>query len=126
MSYELRKLKAKDIFPMCSIIKKIGIDEFKNCFNNPEITKLVQSSDEKGDTLNASVGFAVVMDIVSIIVGNLPKAEKEIYSFLASISNQTVQQIQDMEMVEFIGMIKDVVTKEEFKDFFNQASEFLK
>lgn len=126
MSYELRKLKAKDLFPMCSIIKKIGIDEFKSCFNNPEISKLIENSNGKDENLNASVGFAVVMDIVSIIVGNLPKAEKEIYTFLANVSGLSVANIQDMEMAEFIGMIKDVITKEEFKDFFKAASEFLK
>lgn len=123
MNYELRRLTSKDIFPMCSIIKKIGLDEFKNCFQNPEISKLIQKG---GEDVNASVGIAVTLDIVSVIVGNLPKCEKEIYSFLASLSGLKVSDLENMEMGEFFKMIKDVVTKEEFKDFFNQASELFR
>lgn len=35
--FELRKLCAKDIFVMVKIISKIGISEFKNCFNTPSV-----------------------------------------------------------------------------------------
>ena len=33
--YTLRTLTADDMFPMFQIISKIGIKEFKNCFDNP-------------------------------------------------------------------------------------------
>ena len=38
-AYELRNLTADDVFPMFKIVSKIGIKEFKACFESDESTE---------------------------------------------------------------------------------------
>ena len=122
---ELRKLTSKDIFPMCQIIKKIGIDEFKECFSMPEIQKLVA---ENGNTENVAnqVGIGIMFDIVSIIVGNLPKCEDEIYDFLVSLTGEKKKTLEELSIADFTQLIVDLVQKEDFKDFIGVVSKSFK
>lgn len=122
---ELRKLTSKDIFPMCQIIKKIGIDEFKECFSIPEIQKLVA---ENGNTENVAtqVGIGIMFDIASIIVGNLPKCEDEIYNFLVSLTGEKKKVLEELPIADFTQLIVDLVQKEDFKDFIGVVSKSFK
>ena len=122
---ELRKLTSKDIFPMCQIIKKVGIDEFKNCFSTPEVRKLIM---EDGGTGKAAdqVGFTIIFDIVSIIVGNLPKCEDEIYNFLANLTGEKKKTLEELSIADFTQLIMDLVQKEDFKDFIGVVSKLFK
>ena len=40
-NFELRKLRTKDLFPMMKILSKIGIGEFKKCFELDDIKNVV-------------------------------------------------------------------------------------
>lgn len=122
---ELRKLTSKDIFPMCQIIKKIGIDEFKNCFSSPDVQKLLIEDGGTGKAAN-QVGFAIMFDIVSIIVGNLPKCKDEIYDFLAGLTGEKKKNLEDLSIAEFTQLIVDLVQKEDFKDFIGVVSKLFK
>ena len=57
---------------------------------------------------------------------NLPKCEKEIYSFLAGLSGMTAKEIADLDMVTFTEIVIAVVRKEEFQDFFKVVSGLFK
>lgn len=126
MSYELKTLTSKDMFPMFKIISKIGIKEFRSCFESEDVKKLASAA-AKGEEVNASaVGMMIVMDIVSIVLSKLPDCENEIYSFLVGISNKKRNELEAMSMVEFTQMIIDVIKKEEFADFIGVVSKSFK
>ena len=110
---------------MCQIIKKIGIDEFKNCFSVPEIQKLVA---ENGNTDNVAnqVGISIMFDIVSIIIGNLPKCKDEIYEFLSGLTGEKKKDLEELSIADFTQLIIDLVQKEEFKDFIGVVSKLFK
>lgn len=122
MNYELRKLCSKDIFPMCRIISAIGIKEFRACFESDEI-KRIAAGGEKPDY--SAVGIGIFFDLASVILSNLPKCENEIYTFLASISNLSKKEIEEMEISSFAQMIVDVIRKPEFKDFSEVVSRLV-
>ena len=138
--YQLRELCAEDMFPMLTIIKKIGIKEFKDCFKKETIENLVEvfmngakEKAEEGegaqDNTLVVAGISVlpsVLDVVDVLLNNIPKCEHDLYKFLASISNLKVEEIKKLKMSDFVGMIVDVVKKEEFKDFFKVVSESFK
>lgn len=128
MDYELRVLKAQDIFIMTKIISAIGVKEFKSCFESDEVKKMLanMSNGEKNDELASSIGISVFMDITSIIISNLSACEGYIYKFLSSLSGIPEKDIAELPMVVFTQMIIDVIKKEEFKDFIGAVSEFLK
>lgn len=109
--YELRPLVASDMGAICKIITAIGVRQFKDCF---------KLEDFKGGNVEA-VGFNVVFDIVGIILANFPRAEEEIQTFLASVSGKKIADIKKMPIADYGEMIMDVLTKEDFKDFFKRV-----
>lgn len=121
--YEFRELCAEDMFPMFKLMNKIGIRQFKNAFQSPEIVAAAKKA-ANGDT--ESLGVSIVFDIAGIIIENLPNCESDIYTMLASVSNLEQQQIRKMNMAEFFEMIVDFIKKPEFKDFFKVVSRLFK
>ena len=128
MGYELRELKSKDVFLMFKIIGKIGINEFKACFENEAVKKMISNTQEEdGKELDlGAVGYSVMLDIVNVVVGHIPDAEQEIYSFLASVSDLKKKEIEELPFNEFFNMLIDIFQKAEFKDFFEVASRLFK
>lgn len=123
MKFELRTLNATDIFPMSTIISKVGINEFKTCFESDDVKKMIKS---QGKGNEAVVGLAVALDIGGVILGNLHKCENDIYNFLGRIANVNVEEIKALSMAEFAELIIEVVKKPEFKDFFSVVSKLFK
>lgn len=122
-NYELRSLTSDDIFPMFQIISKIGIREFKSCFESPDVKAAIVKSE--GTDLN-SVGLAVMLDIGGIVLANVPKAKDDIYLLLSQLSGLTKQEIGALPMATFAQMVIDVIRKDEFKDFFQVVSRLFK
>ena len=118
--FELRKLCAKDIFVMVKIISKIGISEFKNCFNTPSGKGKI-----RGNADFSVIGLEVIIEMVGTVLENLPRCETDIYSFLADLSGMKSNEISELGMSEFAELIEAVLTKEEFKDFFTVVSKYL-
>ena len=95
--YEFRTLGAEDVFPMVNIISKIGIKEFKTLLEGDGLKGMMSNyiSDAKkksgGDALDetsvASIGASVFLELASIVVCNLPRAEKDIFQLLSNTSN---------------------------------------
>lgn len=110
-NYELRPLVASDMGAICKIISAIGIRQFKECF---KIEDFKEGNAEQ-------VGFGVVFDIAGIIISNIPKAEKEIMAFLSSVTGWKVCVLEAMPIADYGELIIEVVTKDDFKDFFKRV-----
>ena len=126
-NYTLRNLTADDIFPMFNIISKIGIKEFKGCFEAPDVKNAIGKIAAGGESsdLNA-VGLIVALDIAQIVMTNLPKAKDDIYQLLAQVSGMDKKKIAALPMAVFMQMIIDLVRKEDFADFFQVVSKLFK
>ena len=123
--FELRGLKSCDMFLMFTILSKIGFKDLKNSLSPEAIQNMMEAfngNEEDKDAQTTFLGFSIIMDVVEIIMKNLPSCEKEIYSLLASLSGMTVKEIADLDMVTFTEMVIAVVQKDEFKDFFKVVS----
>lgn len=126
MEFELRKLKADDLFPMFTILSKIGFSDLKEILTPEKVKELTSAfNQEEGsdDDLSTFLGFNIIFTVVEIIMKNLPSCKKEIYSLLSSLSGLTVTAIADLDMVTFTEMVIAVVRKEEFKDFFKAVAK---
>lgn len=120
-SYVLRPLVASDMGAICSIISKIGIRQFKECFN------LEGMKGEDGKMLDVEqIGFGVVFDAAGIIISNIPRAELEIQVFLAKVSGMNLADIQSMPFADYGEMIMEVVMKDDFQDFFKRVMKLFK
>lgn len=127
-AYELRELTADDMFPMFQIISKIGIKEFKSCFDSENVRKLVadMSSGESADDMKTSVGLALAVDLASVILSNIGNCKDDIYLLLSQLSGMKTKDIAKLPMSVFVGMIIDVIKKKEFTDFFQDVVKLFK
>lgn len=123
-NYTLRKLEAKDIAPMASILSKIGLKEVKNCFN-PDDLKAIAGNENSMEAVGA-VGVSVAFEIAGVILSNYEKCQNDVFSFLASLSGMDIKQIETLPLDTFTEMVIDVVKKEDFKDFMKVVSKLFK
>jgi len=121
---ELRKLEAKDIAPMASIISKIGMKEIKACFSSDDIMGMVRS--KNADDAAVAVGLTIGFDIAGIILGNYEKCQDDIFRFLAGLSGKSKEEIANLPLDSFTEIIVEVVGKEEFRDFTKVVSKLFK
>ncbi len=109
--YELRPLVASDMGAICKIITAIGLKELKKCFNPQDFT---------GKDVEA-VGVGVFFDIAGIVISNIPKAEEEIQSFVASVTGMKVAEVQKMPFADYGELVVQIVMKDDFQDFFKRV-----
>lgn len=113
--YTLRKFKDGDLFPLLNILKKIGIKDCKEAF--------IQVA--TGDKTVKQVGILAAFDMADIFIGNLPKAETEIYALYADMAGITVEQIKEMELGTLPLMIYDSFHEVKNTSFFKVLSRLL-
>ena len=112
-NYELRPLVASDMGAICKIITAIGIRQFKECFH----------VDDFKDGNAEKVGFDVFVDIAGIIISNIPNAEKEIQTFVASVVGMKQEDVAKMPFADYGELIMAIVMKEDFRDFFGRITK---
>lgn len=127
-AFELRNLTADDMFPMFQIISKIGIKEFKSCFESPEVVKAIKEmasgKDSQADL--TAVGMTIAFDLATVVISNVASCKNDIYLLLSQLSGKTTKEIASLPMVTFMEMIIAVIQKDEFKDFFQGVVKLFK
>lgn len=119
--FTFRKLCAKDIPMMISIIRDIGFKEFKNCFDSESVKRIIASSSKTGKELTIDVGFDIFMSATSVIIDNIDKCEKTIIKLLASASGQSVEEVENLGLADFATLVKEFFGLPDFTDFFEVA-----
>ena len=119
--YELRPLAASDLGMVCKIISEIGVRQFKECFNVDQIKDGMEDEGESKDAKLESIGFGVVFDIAGIIISNIPAAETDIQKFIGSLTGLNALQVKALPLADYGEIILDVITNEDFKDFFKRV-----
>lgn len=114
-AYTLRKFKDGDLFPLLQILKKIGIKDCKEAF--------IQVA--SGEKTVKEIGILASFDLADILIGNLTKAEDEIYSLYSSLSGIPVEEIKEMEFGTLPLMIADSFNEVRNTSFFKVLSKLL-
>lgn len=141
---ELRELKAKDILPMVKILQKIGLKQIREMLTPDKIKELMtamksddqdqkqedpdqqedQKQEEKIDG-RTILGFNLIMEVVGLVLDNLPACESDIYKFIGSVSSLTPEQVADLPLGEFTDIIVRILKDDGFADFFKAVSKFV-
>ena len=119
--FELRQLTSQDIFPICSLLKKVGLKEIRAAFNTSEIAELA-----KGGKSVEAIGLDIALDLGGVIISSLPSCEKELYAFVSSVSGMKPDDLRDMAMADFLELVIAIIRKDEFRDFFAVARRSLR
>lgn len=138
---ELRELKAKDIMPMVNILQKIGLKQIREMLtpdkikslmtamksDDPEPDQQEDQQEKKTDQVDGRtiLGFNMIMEVVGLILDNLPACEKDIHKFIGSLSGLTSDQVADLPLGDFTDIIVRILKDDGFADFFKAVSKFL-
>lgn len=125
--WKFRELKGKDIFLMLPVLKKIGINNIKRCFNGDIVKGIVATN--KGKDYEKQVEAATLgamLEFGQVLIEGLDNCENEIFNLLEKTSNLSRGEIENLSMVELPTMIIDFVKKDEFKDFLKVAQSYIK
>lgn len=125
--YTFRKLQATDVFPMFKLLSKMGISQFADSFGKESVQKMIgtlTAENTVADLAN-SVGIAVMLEIVNIVLDNLSKCENEVIQILSDTSNLTVDEVKTLDFATFTEMVIDFIKKDEFKDFIKVVSKLV-
>lgn len=123
--YNFRQLNSTDIFPVCTILSKIGIREFKDCFDGSNVAAFFKDG-KLDDNGKMALGASVTFDVIGVVLGNMEKCKNEIFRFLTSVSDKTEKQLREMSPADFLNMLVDFSRKEELADFIKVVSKFFK
>lgn len=124
---ELRKLCATDLFVMVRILNKIGLNKIKDSIDVDEIKNArAKLTDGNNEEVFSSVGTTIVMSVAGILIENLPNIEKDLYELIANLTSMKPKEVAQMDIAQFMECIVAILKKEEFKDFFKEASKLIK
>lgn len=127
MNFELRKLKATDLFKMVKILNLIGFKNIKDVFNNDEVRDLKSKVNDKNkEKMAGEIGMNIIMSILSVVFENLPSCENELYDFCGGVAGLKSEEVADLEINDFMNLLISIGKKDEFKDFFSQAQKLIK
>ena len=121
-AHTLRKVEAKDIAPLATIISKIGFKEFKACFDSPE----VKAGMADGSLDLEKAGVTIMFDVMGIVICNLPKCIDDIFAFISSLTGMDIEEVKGLDLDVITEMIIEIFQKEEFKKVFKVASKLFK
>ncbi len=80
---------------------------------------------EKSENLEEAVGFDFIIELIGIVLENIPKCEKDVYKLLAHCSDLTAKQISALPADEFVTMIGDFIRMPGFESFIKAALKLL-
>ena len=118
--YEIREMKAPDVFKLTSILSQVGVKNFIQVFKgNDTLSKLKDKkvSKEEKDELAIELAFGVV----DVLLANLDKCEQPIYRFISSLCGVDKTEIENLKGVEFFNLLVEVFTQKDCLDFFKGA-----
>lgn len=124
--YKLRELQAKDLFLLTRVISSLGIKKLADVFTSKVDISAVAKDDMSNEDVVREVGYGTIIEIVGVVLDNLPSCQDDLFKFLAAISNLSEKKVSELPLGDFVDMIFEVVQKEEFRDFFTRAARFLR
>lgn len=116
-SYELRRLKDRDLFPILGIVSAVFPNNLAEIFR-----KAVAKSGDK-EKIVEEIGVDAVVKIVQAVMRNMELVEDDVYSLLSSVSGIPAEEIQDMPFGTTPMMIYDIIISEKNNGFFKVLSK---
>lgn len=110
----MRKLKTSDIPAFCRCLKVIGIKD--------QLHQISKNATSTADVWEK--GFDLLWNIFDVATEN--KGEKALYSFLAGPLEKTAQEVEDMDLADFLVDMKQLATENDLATFFKSAGALMK
>ncbi len=120
-----KPLTVDNLFDCCAVIDAVGAEQILGAFNQSEIAAMTASGKDA-----SGVGLVIAMRIGGIIIRNVPKARKEICTFIAGCTQWdngaavTAEEVKNMRLDVFVRTVKGLFQQEGMSDFFREVAAF--
>lgn len=127
----MRKVQLQDAFVLARIIRKAKLkDLITNAVKESGIITEIKKDNEKDTKTNSEIDNKIEevgIEIVFTIIDNCSEedVEKEIYKLIANISEMTEKEIRELEIPDFINLIKKFINENDIKGFFKSATQLI-
>lgn len=133
----MRELKGDDIFTLLGIVGKLGIkDEFIQLFEqNVESNIKVPQDHKKKEPTKAQKekleqeaqrrGMEAIAGLMQKLFLNINQIKPEINALLADLTDKKEDEIRNLGLKEYSGLIISFFKKPELKDFFSSIASLL-
>ena len=121
MSIEVRSLCADDIFSVCQILSDIGFTELHEKIKKSDLPAMLAEG-----ASTTSIGMAILVEIVSMVLANLSKCREHLYTFLGSVSGMSESDIGKLPMGTFASLVISVFQDESIKECLNAVLDALR
>lgn len=141
MAIELRELRGTDLFPILTILGKLEIkDDFVALFSADNKKKVAPQDHQKKKPTKKELeelekereaeierrGVEIVADLIQRVLLNAGKVENELNSLLASVSNKSKKEVDEMSLEEYAELVVAFFKKPELLDFIKRLASFTK
>lgn len=109
MTYQLRSLKAKDAITVLGLVNKLGLKEpLKAIFEGD--TKPSSEEDMQ------QFGVEIVDTLIEAVIPRVEQYSQEVHAFLGDLAGLTIDEVEDLSLVDYFGLYRDFFTHRDFKD----------
>lgn len=105
---EIRKLKATDFFKVSTLAQKLNLD----------VSKILRTINALRKDNVEENSIEIINVILKEVFYKLNVAETEIYDLLATVTNEKVETIKELEIEDFTKLLIDLVKSSGFLSFF--------
>lgn len=125
--YTLRELKAVDLFPVLTILRKIGFKNFTALLQQDSVKEFLTKTkngeiNEIADDSLISMGV-VIFEVVDIVIAGIEKCEDDFYKLLSNVSGLPIETIKEFDIAIFTEMIIDLIKSN--VDFIKAVSKYI-
>ena len=107
----MRSLQLQDVFKLSEIVDVMGIEiDLNNLMDKAKIG-------EEGEELQAKVGGQIAL----LFVKKIYKAEKQVISFIAGITEDDIETVKKYGIKKIMEFFTGLFNDPEFKSFFKSA-----
>lgn len=109
MKLTMRELKGTDIFTIMNLMNKLDIiNPIKELLGGDKREEiLAMFKDDDIENQEEQLGLVLGIDIASLVIERLPKAQNDINQFLATLCKTELSVIEELSILEYVGLIKD-------------------
>lgn len=131
--YTLRKLMDADLFPLLQLLRKLGVKDFYNSFNeskgkvkfNPNDYENEEERIKALEKIRDETGLKIMFDMADMLISKIDTHSDELYSFFSNLAGVSAEDVKKMEFGTLPLMIYDAFCEVKNTAFFKVLIKLL-
>lgn len=131
--YTLRKLVDTDLFPLLQLLRKLGVKDFYDSFNESKGSAKFNPADYEDEDertkafekMRNETGLKIMFDMADLLISKIDTHSNELYAFFSNLAGVPAEDIKQMEFGTLPLMIYDAFSEVKNTAFFKVLIKLL-